>query len=506
MAKTVGVLLLTLSAALVFCHLAQAQQIATTLSFDNPRPPGANRSVVNGLFGGIDFGVGQWRWEAPYGPDPVTHIYFAYSSGTSRTFQFSPATKILNGVVVTPDSPGTLTLTDNLGQRFSRFLDNIPQQLVTTGWTQGSTTITVDFTSGWDLNVDQIIFSDDGSVPLPRIYTMLPPSATAGSAGLTLIVNGTGFVPTSMVSFAGNPRPTTFVSTTQLTAAIPASDIGSAGAPRVTVSNPGPGGGISNALAIPVVAPSDTFLDDWNRPDGDLDNGWTQKDPGTYSISSGRVVSIDTTPFGYHDEIAYRPMSEDQSDVEVSIEFQILPGLNFPQVHTRVQRNTLTQPFTLDDYMMLVDGFEPPPGRAIIARQPPLTGVFECYMLAIPFPSPLTLTDRYRMRLRVVGSGPVVLTGFIDRFDGTNWQVFASGTIVHDGTTQRDPSLFCDPQTMPPPLTTGGAVGFAKWWFNNDVYGTFTWTNLSRLTTDPTPASNDTAIAAEAVNANSHNR
>ena len=43
-------------------------------------------------------------------------------------------------------------------------------------------------------------------------------------------------------------RTTTFVSATQLTAAIPASDIATAGSAQVTVMNPG--GAISNALAF----------------------------------------------------------------------------------------------------------------------------------------------------------------------------------------------------------------------------------------------------------------
>jgi hypothetical protein len=42
-------------------------------------------------------------------------------------------------------------------------------------------------------------------------------------------------------------RTTTFVSSTQLTAAIPAANIASAGTAQVKVFNPTPGGGASNA-------------------------------------------------------------------------------------------------------------------------------------------------------------------------------------------------------------------------------------------------------------------
>ena len=50
----------------------------------------------------------------------------------------------------------------------------------------------------------------------------------------------------SVVSWNGANRTTTFVSATQLTAAIPAADIAATGSASVTVQNPG--GAISNDL------------------------------------------------------------------------------------------------------------------------------------------------------------------------------------------------------------------------------------------------------------------
>jgi 6-phosphogluconolactonase len=55
-----------------------------------------------------------------------------------------------------------------------------------------------------------------------------------------------------MVNFGGAVPTTTFVNSTQLTAAIPASSIVSTGALPVTVSNPAPGGGVSNATDFTV--------------------------------------------------------------------------------------------------------------------------------------------------------------------------------------------------------------------------------------------------------------
>jgi hypothetical protein len=90
--------------------------------------------------------------------------------------------------------------------------------------------------------------------PVPTITSLSPTGVTAGGAGFTLTVNGTGFVATSSVKFNGTARTTTFVSATQVTAAILAADIASAGTPPVTVTNPAPGGGTSNAINFNVSA------------------------------------------------------------------------------------------------------------------------------------------------------------------------------------------------------------------------------------------------------------
>jgi photosystem II stability/assembly factor-like uncharacterized protein len=91
--------------------------------------------------------------------------------------------------------------------------------------------------------------------PVPAITTLAPSGATAGGPAFTLTVNGSNFVGTSVVSFAGTARTTTFVSAAQLTAPITAADIASAGNPAVIVTNPTPGGGTSNSVAFPVTSP-----------------------------------------------------------------------------------------------------------------------------------------------------------------------------------------------------------------------------------------------------------
>lgn len=90
--------------------------------------------------------------------------------------------------------------------------------------------------------------------PAPTITSISPNDAAPG-ASFTLTVNGTNFVPSSVINFDGAAKTTSFVSVNQLTASILASDIATAGAYPVTVANPTPGGGTSNSQTFTVNQP-----------------------------------------------------------------------------------------------------------------------------------------------------------------------------------------------------------------------------------------------------------
>jgi hypothetical protein len=91
--------------------------------------------------------------------------------------------------------------------------------------------------------------------PVPALTSLSPSSATAGGAAFTLTVNGVNFVSGATVRWNGTERTTTYGSATQLTATIPAADIVAAGTAQVTVFNPAPGGGASNALTFTINPP-----------------------------------------------------------------------------------------------------------------------------------------------------------------------------------------------------------------------------------------------------------
>src|SRR3989304_861169 len=84
-----------------------------------------------------------------------------------------------------------------------------------------------------------------------------------------------------MVRWNGSDRATTFVSATQLTAAIPASDLTTAGTAQVTVFTPAPGGGTSSAqpFTITNLAPALTTIAPTSAPVGSA--GFTLTVTGT---------------------------------------------------------------------------------------------------------------------------------------------------------------------------------------------------------------------------------
>ena len=91
--------------------------------------------------------------------------------------------------------------------------------------------------------------------PVPAMASLSPSSVTAGGSAFTLTVNGSNFVNGSVVNWNGSGRNTTYISSTQLQAAITATDIAAASSASVTVFNPSPGGGTSAGSAFTVNPP-----------------------------------------------------------------------------------------------------------------------------------------------------------------------------------------------------------------------------------------------------------
>ena len=97
--------------------------------------------------------------------------------------------------------------------------------------------------------------------PVPVITSVSPVSASVGATGLTLTINGSGFVAGATVTFGtstGLVPVAGSLTAAQLRVAIPDSALTAAGSFSVTVTNPAPGGGASNAVSFPVITPAPT--------------------------------------------------------------------------------------------------------------------------------------------------------------------------------------------------------------------------------------------------------
>ena len=86
--------------------------------------------------------------------------------------------------------------------------------------------------------------------PAPTLSSLSPAGTVAGGPDFVLTVNGSNFVPGSIIRVNGQGRQTTFVNSGQLTVVITAQEIANPGALSITVFNPAPGGGASAALTL----------------------------------------------------------------------------------------------------------------------------------------------------------------------------------------------------------------------------------------------------------------
>jgi hypothetical protein len=85
---------------------------------------------------------------------------------------------------------------------------------------------------------------------LLTLTNMTPSSARTDSPGVVITLEGTGFVPSSVVRYDGLPLPTTYVSPNLLTAVVDGNRLGFIGTFRVVVAN---GNAVSNPLIFTVV-------------------------------------------------------------------------------------------------------------------------------------------------------------------------------------------------------------------------------------------------------------
>ena len=147
--------------------------------------------------------------------------------------------------VVTAGASFTLTATATSGSTFTGWSGACSGTGTCPVTVNGVTAVNATFSSA---RVDRAF----GQNPSPVASSLSPANASAGSPGITLTVSGSGFVATAVVRWNGADRPTTFVSSTQLRATIPVSDLSTARSVPVTAFNPKPGGGTSASVSFTI--------------------------------------------------------------------------------------------------------------------------------------------------------------------------------------------------------------------------------------------------------------
>ena len=391
-------------------------------------------------------------------------------NGSNRTTTFVSATQLTAAISASDiASQGTRTIT---------VLNPTPG-----GGTSGGLTFTIS--------------APQTNNPVPVATSTSPTSWPTGGSAFTLTVMGSGFVPASVVHWNGTARTTTVISANELRASINPADVAAASLPTITVVSPSPGGGRSVPLTFFVQDGAITYTyDHFNRANNvNVGNNWTEKNPDAFSIVNGEVPSIDTSG-GFTQDIMYRPAGEQRLDSEASVEFTrltsqvVLSDANYPQLHGRVQMNTVAFGWTLDSYIFFIDDSVVNPSRAMFAvtSAPQIGARNECYIAPLPLPSTLVVGERYRLRFRISGTSPVVLWGAVDQYSNGVWTQLAQGSINHTNSTQVDPSIYCDGPnpSMPPPITNPGVSGLAKWTNRTDVYDNFYVRDLTPLAAPPT--------------------
>ena len=184
---------------------------------------------------------------------------YIYATGYSGTSWGSPIRPFIGGPFLGKlDNNGVLQWNTFIGYGNGKDLKvDVNNDIYVTGESTQSWGEPIQpFLGGYDAfvyKVSENFLLNGNPVPTIDANGLSPNSANAAWGQVTLTVSGTNFFNGSVVRWNGNDLATSYVSATQLTAIIPASDTMTGGIYPVTVFNPTPGGGVSNAVNFTVI-------------------------------------------------------------------------------------------------------------------------------------------------------------------------------------------------------------------------------------------------------------
>ncbi len=273
-----------------------------------------------------------------------TQTWYAGGNQALPTLSFlvvMPATPTISGISPASASVGgSVTIT---GTKFgtSRWNSSVTfngvAAITFTNWTDTSITAVVPAGA----TTGPVIVNSNGVVasagyaftvvsPEPTITSLSPSSIAARGPAFTLTVNGTNYASGATVNWGSTALTTTFVSSSQLTAAVPMSLIASAGNASITVTT---SAGTSVPTTFPVVSmtPSVTSLSPYSGT-----RGSSVTITGSYFGASqgGSTITFNGTPAtasGWSDNLiqALVPSGATTGNVVVTVAGLVSNGVNF---------------------------------------------------------------------------------------------------------------------------------------------------------------------------------
>lgn len=187
--------------------------------------------------------------------------------------------------------------------------------------------------------------------PVPDIASLSPSTLVVNSAAQTLTIVGTSFMSSSTVTFNGSARSVTFVSSTELTISLSASDLTTVGTDAVIVSNPTPGGGASNSVnfSVTLPAPLISSLSPISATAGDSSQ--------TLTINGSNFVNGATATFnGTAHTVTF--VSSTQLTITLTAADQATAG-TFPVVVTNPDSQTANTSFTVNNAAPTITSLSP---------------------------------------------------------------------------------------------------------------------------------------------------
>jgi len=231
--------------ALTTTFVSGTQLTASVPSADIATPGTANVSVFNSKPGGGASGV----------------LTFTISNPVPTVTRVSPTKTVAGGADFTLTVTGTKFETNSVVQwngsnRTTAYVSGTSLTATITSAdiaVAGTAKVSVSTPAPGGGTSGTVSFTIDN--PVPTMTSLSPTTVIARSGAFTLTVTGTNMVAGSIVQWGGSYRATTYVSPTQVTASILASDIATAGRVPITVVNPAPGGGTARGLSVTVNNP-----------------------------------------------------------------------------------------------------------------------------------------------------------------------------------------------------------------------------------------------------------